>query len=130
MSNRPHPKFRFDFNKNGNLSQEEIRDAKELVALELAEEKAETQRKFGWVSMVSIIGFTGLLFSPVVSVERVTALSGAIDMFYISMAGVIGAVVGVTAWISKSRLDTYSGYSGEYEEVEHSTRFGKYGSTF
>lgn len=126
---------RFDVNKDGSLSQAEIRDAREVVVLELQEEKAETQRKFGWVAMCSMIGFTVALFSPVVSVERVTALSGAIDMFYISMAGIIGAVVGVTTWMTNSRMQTYSGgYQSYYEEAEAEPepteyRIGRYGKT-
>jgi len=123
---------RFDVNRDGSLSQAEIRDAREVVVLELQEEKAETQRKFGWVAMVSMIGFTGALFSPIVSVERVTALAGAIDMFYISMAGIIGAVVGVTTWMTNSRMQTYnSGYQSYYEEEPEHTgyRIGRYGKT-
>ena len=116
---------RFDLNRSGDLSPEEIQDAKELLGLQLQEEKADTQRRMGWTALVSMIGFTGLLFSPVITIERVTALAAAIDMFYISMAGIVGAVVGVTAWITKSRMDNYS---SDYEEP--SPRFGKYGSTF
>lgn len=135
MSNvRTKPHSRFDVNRSGTLSPAEIRDAKEIVALELQEEAADTQQKMGWVSLASIIGFTGLLFSPIVSIERVTALSGAIDMFYISLAGVVGAVVGVKAWISNSRVQAYSSYSYE-EEREESTgptrpSFGRYGNTY
>ncbi len=119
---------RFDLNRNGDLSQEELRDAKELLLLELQEEKWDTQRRMGWAALSGLLGFTGVLFSPLLTDGRVSALSGAFDMFALSMAGIVGAVVGVTTWMTNSRMQTYGGYHDDDDYSGH--RYGKYGSTF
>lgn len=71
------------------------------LELELREEKAAAQKKMAWVAMVSMLVFTAALFTPTVSVDRVNSLSDLLGLFYIAQAGVVGAYMGVTAWMSK-----------------------------
>lgn len=113
---------RFDVNRNGDLSPEEVAAAKEILALELQEEKAETQRRMAWTAIGSMIVFTVALFSPLLADSRVKALSDLFSLFYLAQAGIVGAFMGVTTWMSNSRVDSYSSYS--YEESH-----GKYGAT-
>ena len=91
----------FDKNNDGVLDEEEIKAAMEITELELREEKAEAQKRMAWVAMGSMLIFTIGLFTPVVSVDRVNALSDLLGLFYIAQAGVVGAYMGVSAWMSK-----------------------------
>jgi ABC-type multidrug transport system permease subunit len=69
--------------------------------MELREEKSEAQKRMAWIAMVSMIAFSVFLFLPLVSDSRVTALADLLGLFYIAQAGVVGAYMGATAWMSK-----------------------------
>lgn len=92
---------KYDRDGDGKLSEQEIETAQYATELELREEKAEAQKRMAWISIVSMILFTLALFTPIVSVERVDALSDLLGLFYITQAGIVGAYMGVTAWMSK-----------------------------
>ncbi len=91
-----------DLDNDGKISKKDIDNSNVLLELELREEKADSQRNMAWVAMLSMIVFTMLLFSPVISDTRVAALADLLGLFYIAQAGVVGAYMGVTAWMSKS----------------------------
>lgn len=93
---------KYDANSDGTVDDEEIDNAQEMLELELREEKADAHRRMAWVAMLSMIVFTIGLFLPFVSESRVAALADLLGLFYIAQAGVVGAYMGVTAWMSKS----------------------------
>ena len=99
---------RFDVNRDGELSEDEIMQANELLELELREEKADTQRRMAWVAMVSMLVFTIGLFLPIIPDTRVQALADLLGLFYIAQAGVVGAYMGFTTWMSRSDSSSYS----------------------
>ena len=92
-----------DLDNDGRISGSDIENSDRLLELELREEKADSQRRMAWVAIISMIVFTLLLFSPIVSDTRVSALADLLGLFYIAQAGVVGAYMGVTAWMSKGQ---------------------------
>lgn len=92
---------KYDMDGNGVVNDNEINNANDILEIELREEKADAHRRMAWVAMVSMIIFSGFLFLPIIEVERVKALADLLGMFYIAQAGVVGAYMGVTAWMSK-----------------------------
>ena len=92
----------FDADNDGKIGRRDIEASDRLLELELREEKADSQRRMAWVAIISMIVFTVLLFSPMVSDSRVAALADLLGLFYIAQAGVVGAYMGVTAWMSKN----------------------------
>jgi len=92
---------KIDLDMDGKVTQNEIDQRNSILELELREEKAETQKNMAWFSMLSMVLFTIFLFTPLVKPERVDALSDLISVFYIAQAGVVGAYMGVTAWMNK-----------------------------
>ena len=92
---------KYDINHDGTVSDEEMKRNQELIELELREEKCEAQKQMAWVSMISMIVFSAFLFMPIISESRVTALGEILGLFYIAQAGVVGAFMGVTAWMAK-----------------------------
>jgi len=92
---------KYDINHDGTVSDEEMARNKELIELELREEKSEAQKNMAWVAMISMIVFSVLLFMPIIKETRVTALGDILGLFYIAQAGIVGAYMGVTAWMSK-----------------------------
>jgi hypothetical protein len=113
-------KQKYDQDGDGSVSKYDIMKSRELLELDLQEEKATTQKRMAWWAMFFMAAFTLALFLPIVSVERVSALADLLGLFYIAQAGVVGAYMGVTAWMSttgRSRAaaqqQTYSSKNGD-----------------
>jgi hypothetical protein len=87
----------FDLDGDGIVSDDEM-----LVVQQVdAHEKSDAQRKMAWVAMVTMIVFTLLLFLPIFSDSRITALADLFGLFYIGMAGIVGSYFGMTAYMSR-----------------------------
>ena len=79
-----------DINDDGVVTEGEIAASQ----AEIAEEKADAQKHMAWVAMITMIIFTAALFK---------ALSDLFGLFYIGMAGVVGAYMGMSAWMAKKK---------------------------
>jgi len=88
-----------DLNKNGAVNGEELAVAKEIRI----EEKEDAQRHMAWVAMGSMLVFTALVFLPIFPDARIKAMADLFGLFYIGQAGVVGAYMGMTAYMSKKR---------------------------
>ena len=66
-------------------------------------EKMEAQKRMAWVAMISMIVFTALVFLPIFPDARIKALSDLFGLFYIGQAGVVGAYMGMTAYMSAKK---------------------------
>lgn len=77
---------------------EEKDQEQELV---FASKKTKVQAKMAWVALSSIIIATIILFTPVIEVVRLTALQEPMTWFYISMASIVGAFMGLSGWMGK-----------------------------
>ena len=77
----------------------------ELAAVEALEkhEKADAQRRMAWVAMLSMLFFTLAVFLPIFPDARIKALSDLFGLFYIGQAGVVGAYMGMTAYMAKGK---------------------------
>lgn len=92
---------KYDLDGDGVVTDEEIAREKEMIELGLREEKSEAQKRMAWIAMGSMIIFSIFLFLPIVSDSRVSALADLLGLFYIAQAGVVGAYMGTTAWMSR-----------------------------
>lgn len=97
-----------DIDNDGKIGKKDIDSNSALLELQLREEKADSQRRMAWIAIISMIVFTLFLFSPLVSDSRVQALADLLGLFYIAQAGVVGAYMGVTAWMSKGQSSVIS----------------------
>ena len=91
----------YDLNNSGDVSEEEMKRATEILELELREEKAEAQKRMSWVSILSMVLFTVVLFTPVVSESRVSALGDLLGLFYLGQASIVGFYFGAQAYMSR-----------------------------
>ena len=92
---------KYDVDGDGVVTDQELVVMKELSEIERADRKQKQQRYMAWVAIWSMIVFTFVLFSPVVSDPRVNALADLLGLFYIAQAGIVGAFMGVSAWMSR-----------------------------
>ena len=90
-----------DYDKDGNIDMDDAEIAKVFHEIDIKNAKMETQKRMAWVCLWMIGIVTFILFTPFISEPRINALSDLLGLFYISCAGVVGAFVGVTAWINK-----------------------------
>ena len=88
-----------------DLDNDGIVSDNELAVVEALEkkEKMEAQKKMAWVAMISMIVFTALGFLPIFPDARIKALSDLFGLFYIGQAGVVGAYMGMTAYMSAKK---------------------------
>ena len=91
----------FDLNHDGVVSDKELAQSQEMIEIELREEKSYAQKRMAWVAMGSMIIFSAVLFTPMVTETRVSALADLLGLFYIAQAGIVGAYMGVSAWMSR-----------------------------
>lgn len=63
--------------------------------------KSTNQACLAWVSMIGMTIVTGVLLSPVVTVDRIKALENIIDLYYVAQASIIGMYMGARAWMSR-----------------------------
>ena len=92
---------KFDVDGDGVVTDEEMEQSTAMMELELREEKSDAQRRMAWIAMASMIVFTIGLFAPIFTDSRINALADILGLFYIAQAGVVGAYMGVSAWMSK-----------------------------
>ena len=92
---------KYDVDGDGIVSDEELAAVAKLEELEMQEEKADAQRRMAWVSLISMLVFTGFVFLPIFPDSRIPALADLFGLFYIGMAGVFGAYMGMKAYMSK-----------------------------
>ena len=85
-----------------DLNDEEMARLKDLSEIERADRKQKQQRFMAWSAIASMVVFTLLLFTPLVKESRVAALADLLGLFYIAQAGVVGAFMGMSAWMSKN----------------------------
>ena len=90
-----------DLDRDGTVGAEDIAAVEKLAEVERQDRKQQAQRRMAWVAMWSMVVFTVVLFSPVISDSRVSALADLLGLFYIAQAGVVGAFMGMSAWMSR-----------------------------
>jgi len=93
---------KYDLDGDGIVSDEELATMKEIEELEMQERKALAQRRMAWVSMAAMLLFTLVVIIPgVIPESRLKLLADLSALFYIAMAGVVGAYMGMTAYMSR-----------------------------
>jgi len=92
---------KYDVSGDGVVSDNELELVKGNQEMEAKEAKADAQRRMSWVALLGMVIYTGLLFSPIIPVERVNALGDLLGLYYIGQASVIGFYFGAQAYMSK-----------------------------
>ena len=94
----------FDVDGDGKITEQEVAMKERMLEVELREEKAESQKKMAWIAMVMMIGFTVVLFTPLMSDTRVAALADLLGLFYIAQTGIVAAYMGATAYMAGNQV--------------------------
>lgn len=89
----------YDEDGDGIVSDDELSHIKEIKQTETQLRKNLAQLRMARFTLIAMGAFTVAMFF--VPLERVEALSDISNLFYISGAGIVGAYMGTTAWMSK-----------------------------
>ena len=92
---------KYDLNSDGTITDEEIERTTKILELELREEKAEAQKRMSWISIISMVLFTIVLFTPILKDSRVSALADLLGLFYLAQASIVGFYFGAQAYMSR-----------------------------
>tara|TARA_R100000008_G_scaffold81396_2_gene64593 strand:+ start:1218 stop:1553 length:336 start_codon:yes stop_codon:yes gene_type:complete len=90
---------KYDVDGDGIVSDEEMATIHAINA----EAKSEAQKQMAWVAMISMLVFTLMVFLPIFPDGRIKALADLFGLFYIGQAGVVGAYMGMTAYMSNGK---------------------------
>lgn len=84
-------KLEIDLNGDGVVSTQEQ---------QIYERKAKNRRRMAWLSLIALIasGFALMFFVPE---SRLSQLNGILELYWISLGGIVGAYVGMSAWASR-----------------------------
>ncbi len=91
----------YDIDGDGVVTDEELEHAKEIRETERDLRKSLAQLRMARYTLIGMGLFTAALFSPWIPLERIEALKDISNLFYISGAGIVGAYMGTTAWMSR-----------------------------
>lgn len=89
----------YDLDGDGVITDDELAHAKEMKQEEAELRKLLAQRRMATATLVSMGIFTFAMFF--VSIERVNALGDISNLFYLAGAGIVGAYMGTSVWMSK-----------------------------
>lgn len=90
-----------DYDDDGKLSEKDIELHDEYLKIVRVEEKANTQRRVVWVSVISMLMFTIAMMTPIISESRVAILADLFGLFYIAQASIVGFYFGAQAYMTK-----------------------------
>jgi len=89
----------YDLDGDGIVTDDELENAKMIKETETQLRKQLAQLRMARATLIAMGAFTLAMF--LVDVERVKALADISNLFYLSGAGIVGAYMGTTAWMSK-----------------------------
>ena len=89
----------YDEDGDGVVTDEELRHVKEIKEVEHNLRKQRAQRRMATWTLIGMGTFTLVMF--ILPLDRIAALADISNLFYISGAGIVGAYMGTTAYMSK-----------------------------
>jgi|TARA_Y100001938_G_C7809837_1_gene291356 hypothetical protein len=92
----------YDMDGDGVVTDEEIEKSKEIREFEDQSRKHMAQLRIARWTLIGMGAFTVMLFMPFIPDERIKLLGSVSDLFYITGAGIVGAYMGVSAWMAKN----------------------------
>lgn len=92
---------KYDIDGDGVVDDAEMQKMEHMIEFENKDKKEDQLRQMAWMAMGSMVLFTGILFSPLVSIDKLNALGAVLQMFYLAQAGVVATFFGANAYVSK-----------------------------
>jgi len=94
---------KYDVNGDGELSDSELNDAVKIEEVERENRKQKHQRMMAWYALVGMISYpASIMFCEYVGLNKsAELLADLAPTYFIAAAGIAGAFMGVSAWMSR-----------------------------
>tara|TARA_Y100000114_G_scaffold24979_1_gene20716 strand:+ start:85 stop:396 length:312 start_codon:yes stop_codon:yes gene_type:complete len=90
---------KYDLDGDGVVTDEELEQVREMRETDRDLRKSLAQLRMARYTLIGMGLFTVAMFA--MPIEKIEALSDISNLFYISGAGIVGAYMGTTAWMSR-----------------------------
>lgn len=94
----------YDLNNDGRVDATDAETLAKIREAELIDDRDKNLLHLAWVAMLSMLGVTVFILTPLVSDTRVESLGSVLDLFYLANASVIGFYAGVKAYMNRNRF--------------------------
>lgn len=93
----------YDLDHDGTVSDEEMARAKEMLEMELREEKAEAQKRMAWFSLVGMLLYPSLIvICTMTGLDTGAALLADIaSVYFVAISALVGAFFGAQAFMAR-----------------------------
>ena len=91
----------YDIDGDGVVSDEELSNMKDIKETETKLRKNLAQLRMARYTLIFMGCYAVFLASPLCSPEKLQGLGAVTDLIFLSGAGIVGAYMGTTAWMSK-----------------------------
>tara|TARA_R100001591_G_C4268424_1_gene161755 strand:- start:126 stop:443 length:318 start_codon:yes stop_codon:yes gene_type:complete len=91
----------YDMDGDGVVTDEELEHAKAIKKTETELRKNLAQLRMARYTLIFMGCYAVFLASPWCSAEKLNGLGAVTDLIFLSGAGIVGAYMGTTAWMSK-----------------------------
>jgi hypothetical protein len=91
----------YDLDGDGIITDDELEHAKEMKKTEAEQRKLRAQRRMATAVLCFMAVYTILMFMPFIPDSRIKLLTDLSNLLYITGGGIVGAYMGVSAWMSK-----------------------------
>ena len=94
---------KFDVDGDGTITDEEIARGKEMLELELKEQKADAHRRMAWFALFGMLLYPiCVIVTDLVNLDTAAGILGDMaGVYFIAIAGLVAAYFGASAVMSK-----------------------------
>lgn len=99
-----------DLDGDGKVTDREITRTERFVQLDNNDKLQDQQRLMSWMAMWSMVVLIVVSMLPIIPVDRLEAMAGFLNTFFVSQAAVVSVFMGATAYSKAKTSETYQSY--------------------
>lgn len=89
---------KYDLTGDGNL---DLELKAEILKMENDDQRQDAQRRMAWIALFAILLYALIPLVPFIPVERLEVFASISDLFFLSLASIIGMFFGAQAYMSR-----------------------------
>jgi hypothetical protein len=97
---KKHIREKYDVTGDGNI---DLELKEKILKIENDNQKQDAQRRMAWAAILGILGYALIPLIPFIPVERLEILASISDLYFLSLASVVGMFFGAQAYMSKNQ---------------------------